>query len=205
MKTITKKRIAVFLVAFAVLVLGFVLLFKFMSSNATADEPVTMNSAKDLDMQDGPDLKLGRYYIDGDISQYYIEVRDNHTIQLKNVDYYEYVSWGQSEETLKSEDGTAELKKMAEEISQPREYKSIYIGISNHTFITTHYNIYDDGTFSMPCDYEYVDENTLSRPTGEIFKFVDENLWKDFDGSTELTDEGYKTVNAPTRIVDAVK
>ena len=52
------------------------------------------NQKDTLIQRDGPTLKVGRYYIDGDTEQYYLEVTKEGTIQLCNIDYYEYSMLG---------------------------------------------------------------------------------------------------------------
>lgn len=140
---------------------------------------------------DGPVLKEGKYYVDGDKEQYYIEVTKN-TIQLKNVDYVEYASYGNSTDNL-SDESKAEMEKVikseADRISKPLEYKSINIPASGANLIFTHWSE-SNGNISGG-GYEYIDENTIKKGK-EIFIYED-------------AVSSYKTNETPTRIVDSIK
>ena len=78
--------------------------------------------------REGPALKIGRYYIDGDTEQYYLDVTED-TIQLCNVDYLEYAWVGnelgdtKDDEYISKMTGLAE--KRAEEYAKKYEYKAI--------------------------------------------------------------------------------
>lgn len=147
----------------------------------------------------GPDLKVGKYYVDGDMSQYYLEVTDRRTIQLVGVDYMEYTMYGQpstenySEEEKKLFDETIEMIK--QDFAAEHEYMVADVFPSNGEpdyMIFTAWAFNNNGYLSGE-GYTYVDENTISAGTGEIFIYRDEN-----------SPAAYSEPDKITRIVDAV-
>ena len=147
--------------------------------------------------REGPALKIGRYYIDGDTEQYYLDVTED-TIQLCNVDYLEYAWVGnelgdtKDDEYISKMTGLAE--KRAEEYAKKYEYKAINKSSSdgsyNVSFIFTDW-IETDGNYSGT-GYTLVDENTITGGDS-VFIYYDE----------ELGDTVYKT-ETPTRVVDSI-
>lgn len=147
--------------------------------------------------REGPALKIGRYYIDGDTEQYYLDVTED-TIQLCNVDYLEYAWVGnelgdtKDDEYISKMTGLAE--KRAEEYAKKYEYKAINKSSSdgsyNVSFIFTDW-IETDGNYSGT-GYTLVDENTITGGDS-VFIYYDE----------ELGDTVYKT-ETPTRVVDSL-
>jgi len=138
-----------------------------------------------------PELKIGRYYIDGDTEQYYLEVTKEGTIRLCDIDYFEYAWIGNSTEGLsKSEaDKVKEnVRKQAEEYAKRYEYKVYKTGVG--TMIFTEWEEVDDQCFGS--GYTLLDENTI-RGGNSIFIYYDE----------ELGDTVYKT-ETPTRVVDSI-
>ena len=141
--------------------------------------------------REGPALKIGRYYIDGDTEQYYLEVTKEGTIRLCDIDYFEYAWIGNSTEGLsKSEaDKVKEnVRKQAEEYAKRYEYKVYKTGVG--TMIFTEWEEVDDQCFGS--GYTLLDENTI-RGGNSIFIYYDE----------ELGDTVYKT-ETPTRVVDSI-
>ena len=191
----TKKLIKItpiFLILIALFTAGFIIINK-LTAPVTADEPKNVP---------GPELKVGRYYVDGDTEQYYLEVTKEGTIQLKDVDYFEYASYG-NEDALKTRTGNdleeikANLQKRADFISEPITYRSITYP-NNSSMILIHWNEDEMGNVSG-YGYTYVDENTLTgggktSDSLETFKFVDENS---YDKPSVKTDK-------PSRIVDSL-
>ncbi|HNX64491.1 MAG TPA: hypothetical protein PKI60_04805 [Oscillospiraceae bacterium] len=187
------KIIPIFVILIALFTAGFVIINK-LTAPVTAEEPRNVP---------GPELKVGRYYVDGDTEQYYLEVTKEGTIQLKDVDYFEYASYG-NEEALKTRTGKdleelkANLQKRADKLSQPIKYRSIiYPGIEE-TAILTSWGEDEMGNVSGS-GYAYVDENTLTgggktNDSLETFKFVDETS---YDKLSVKTDK-------PTRFVDSL-
>lgn len=178
----TKKAVKIIIPVFIIATAFIAVLIGINSKNQVkADEPNYI---------DGPVLKEGKYYVDGDKEQYYLEVTKN-TIQLKNVDYVEYASYGNSTDSL-SDSSKAELEKVvkseADRISKPLEYKSINIPASGANLIFTHWSE-SDGNISGG-GYEYIDENTVKRGK-EIFIYED-------------AVSSYKVNEIPTRIVDSI-
>ena len=151
----------------------------------------------------GPELKVGRYYIDGDTEQYYLEVSPEGTIQLKDVDYFEYASYG-NESRLNSltgkelDDFKALIQKNADDYAKAVKYRSItYPAMDNMSFILRSWSEDEMGNVSGP-GYQYIDENTLlgggkTADSQEIYKYVDEN-------TVSTMSETGKT----TRIVDSL-
>ena len=161
-----------------------------VSINADTKKDVLIN-------REGPALKIGRYYIDGDTEQYYLDVTED-TIQLCNVDYLEYAWVGnelgdtKDDEYISKMTGLAE--KRAEEYAKKYEYKAINKSSSdgsyNVSFIFTDW-IETDGNYSGT-GYTLVDENTITGGDS-VFIYYDE----------ELGDTVYKT-ETPTRVVDSI-
>ena len=186
------KIIPIFVILIALFTAGFVIINK-LTAPVTADEPRNVP---------GPELKVGRYYVDGDTEQYYLEVTKEGTIQLKDVDYFEYASYG-NEDALKTRTGNdleelkANLQKRVEFISNPIIYRSITYP-NNSSMILIHWYEDEMGNVSG-YGYAYVDENTLTgggktNDSLETFKFVDE---ASYDKPSVKTDK-------PSRIVDSL-
>ena len=186
------KIIPIFIILIALFTAGFVIINK-LTAPVIADEPRNVP---------GPELKVGRYYVDGDTEQYYLEVTKEGTIQLKDVDYFEYASYG-NEDALKTRTGNdleelkANLQERADFISEPIIYRSITYP-NNSSMILIHWNEDDMGNVSG-YGYTYVDENTLTgggktSDSLETFKFVDE---ASYDKPSIKTDK-------PSRIVDSL-
>ena len=186
------KIIPIFIILIALFTAGFIIINK-LTAPVTADEPKNVP---------GPELKVGRYYVDGDTEQYYLEVTKEGTIQLKDVDYFEYESYGK-EDALKTRTGNdleelkANLQERADFISEPIIYRSITYP-NNSSMILIHWNEDDMGNVSG-YGYTYVDENTLTgggktSDSLETFKFVDE---ASYDKPSVKTDK-------PSRIVDSL-
>ena len=186
------KIIPIFIILIALFTAGFIIINK-LTAPVIADEPRNVL---------GPELKVGRYYVDGDTEQYYLEVTKEGTIQLKDVDYFEYASYG-NEDALKTRTGNdleelkANLQERADFISEPIIYRSITYP-NNSSMILIHWNEDDMGNVSG-YGYTYVDENTLTgggktSDSLETFKFVDE---ASYDKPSVKTDK-------PSRIVDSL-
>lgn len=147
--------------------------------------------------REGPALKIGRYYIDGDTEQYYLDVTED-TIQLCNVDYLEYAWVGNELGDTKDDEYISKMTELAErraeEYAKKYEYKAINKSSSdgsyNVSFIFTDW-IETDGNYSGT-GYTLVDENTITGGDS-VFIYYDE----------ELGDTVYKT-ETPTRVVDSI-
>ena len=186
------KIIPIFVILIALFTAGFVIINKL--TTVTADEPRNVP---------GPELKVGRYYVDGDTEQYYLEVTKEGTIQLKDVDYFEYASYGneKSLEALKGkelEDVTSQLQKEADFISKPVKYRSIIYPSIEETAVLISWSEDEIGNVSGS-GYKYIDENTLIGGKGkgdllETFIFVDENSY----------DKPSVKADKPSRIVDSL-
>ena len=192
----TKKLIKItpiFLILIALFTAGFIIINK-LTAPVTADEPKNVP---------GPELKVGRYYVDGDTEQYYLEVTKEGTIQLKDVDYLEFASYG-NEDALKSRTGKdldelkTSLQKEADFISNPIAYRSItYSQIGSSLILTSWYE--DEMGNVSGSGYKYIDENTIVRGENknglpQTFKFIDE---VSYDKPSIKTDK-------PSRIVDSL-
>lgn len=187
------KIIPIFIILIALFTAGFVIINK-LTAPVTADEPRNVP---------GPELKVGRYYIDGDTEQYYLEVTKEGTIQLKDVDYFEYASYGneKSLEALKGEeleDVTSQLQKEADFISKPVKYRSIIYPSIEETAVLISWSEDEMGNVSGR-GYTYIDENTIVRGENkngilQTFKFVDENSY----------DKPSVKADKPSRIVDSL-
>ncbi|HNX64797.1 MAG TPA: hypothetical protein PKI60_06405 [Oscillospiraceae bacterium] len=186
------KIIPIFIILIALFTSGFVIINK-LTAPVIAEEPRNFP---------GPELKVGRYYVDSDTEQYYLEVTKEGTIQLKDVDYFEYASYG-NEEALKTRTGKdleelkTNLQKEADFISNPITYRSITYPQIGSSLILTSWHEDDMGNVSGS-GYKYIDENTIVRGKGEnglpqTFKFVDE---ASYDKPSVKTDK-------PSRIVDS--
>lgn len=156
----------------------------------SADEPAYI---------EGPDLKVGKYYVDGDMNQYYLEVSENHTIRLVGVDYMEYAMYGQ----LPTDKLTPEEKALFDEEIQKacEEYAAEYTylvadsipGDENEDYMVfTRWNVSKLGLLNG-IGYDYIDENTLMGGQGQLFIYRDEN-----------SPQTYSAPEKITRIVDAV-
>ena len=185
------KIIPIFIILIALFTAGFVIINKL--TTVTADEPRNVP---------GPELKVGRYYVDGDTEQYYLEVTKEGTIQLKDVDYFEYASYG-NEEALKTRTGKdleelkANLQKRADFLSNPITYRSITYPNNSSAILTEWYE--DEMGNVSGSGYAYVDENTLTgggktSDSLETFKYVDEGS---YDKLSVKTDK-------PSRFVDSL-
>ena len=183
-KAISKKWIIVCLC----MILAFIVLFVVMRIIANAE-----NKDENLPLinREGPALKVGRYYIDGDTEQYYLEVTEEGTIQLCDIDYLEYAWIGNSTDGLSKAEAdkvTENVKKQADEYSKKYEYKVYKTGVG--TMIFTEWEEVDGQCFGS--GYTLLDENTI-RGGNSIFIYYDE----------ELGDTVYKT-ETPTRVVYSV-
>lgn len=186
LKKISAKKILIF--SSVILVLA--VIFALTIPKLGADEPYYVL---------GPDLKVGKYYVDGDTSQYYLEVSDRHTIQLVGVDFTEYAMYGQDstanltdEEKAAFDEGIEELK---QELSGEHEYlvADSFPDPENPSYmIYTKWAINNAGLLNGH-GYSYIDENTIKGGTGEIFIYRDEN-----------SPATYSEPDKITRIVDAV-
>ena len=186
------KIIPIFIILIALFTAGFVIINK-LTAPVTADEPRNVP---------GPELKVGRYYVDGDTEQYYLEVTKEGTIKLKDVDYFEYASYG-NEDALKTRTGNDleelkdNLQKRADFLSNSIIYRSITYP-NNSSAILTSWGEDEIGNVSGS-GYKYIDENTLIGGKGkgdllETFKFVDENSY----------DKPSVKADKPSRIVDSL-
>ena len=136
------KIIPIFVILIALFTAGFVIINKL--TTVTADEPRNVP---------GPELKVGRYYVDGDTEQYYLEVTKEGTIQIKDVDYLEFASYG-NEDALKTRTGNdleelkTSLQKEADFISNPITYRSITYPQTGSSLILTSWYEDDVGNVS---------------------------------------------------------
>ncbi len=187
-KTISLKWIIISV--FAIIVTIVLTVGAKVSINADTKKDVLIN-------REGPALKIGRYYIDGDTEQYYLDVTED-TIQLCNVDYLEYAWVGNEPGDTKDDEYISKMtglaEKRAEEYAKKYEYKAINKSSSdgsyNVSFIFTDW-IETDGNYSGT-GYTLVDENTITGGDS-VFIYYDE----------ELGDTVYKT-ETPTRVVDSI-
>ena len=186
------KIIPIFVILIALFTAGFVIINK-LTAPVTADEPRNVP---------GPELKVGRYYVDGDTEQYYLEVTKEGTIQLKDVDYFEYASYG-NEDALKTRTGNdleelkANLQKRSDFLSNPITYRSITYPNNSSAILTEWYE--DEMGNVSGRGYTYIDENTIFRGKNkdgilQTFKFVDENSY----------DKPSVKADKPSRIVDSL-
>ena len=186
------KIIPIFIILIALFTAGFVIINK-LTAPVIAEEPRNIP---------GPELKVGRYYVDGDTEQYYLEVTKEGTIQLKDVDYFEYASYG-NEDALKTRTGNdleelkTSLQKEADFISNPITYRSITYPNNSSAILTEWYE--DEMGNVSGSGYAYVDENTLTgggktNDSLETFKFVDEASY----------DKPSVKADKPSRIVDSL-
>lgn len=185
-KTINKKNIVVSLIFIILMTVFFVV----------ATLVVKADYDNNLEIKEIP-VKCGRYYIDGDTEQYYLEVTKDF-IQLCDVDYLEY-AWvgnelGDTKDSKYISKMTGLAEKRAEEYAKKYEYKAINKSSSdgsyNVSFIFTDW-IETDGNYSGT-GYTLVDENTITGGDS-VFIYYDE----------ELGDTVYKT-ETPTRVVDSI-
>ena len=155
--------------------------------------------------REGPALKIGRYYIDGDTEQYYLEVTKEGTIRLCDIDYMEYATLGNEDIDSYPEEQQKlmkeSIKKYAEKKSKAYKYKVVETISEDSTyhniFIFTEWNekpssVSEDFTLYTGLGYSYIDENTI-KSSDQIFIYYDE----------ELGDTVYKT-ETPTRVVDSI-
>ena len=184
MKTISLKNRIILIISTIVL---FTALFVGISLKVNADNNQPRNMP-------GPELKVGRYYVDGDTNQYYLEVTKEGTIQLKGVDYLEYANWKQLSTNEQTPEAKAAVQEYADELSKAYTYKTVYYPGMKLTAVLTSWEEDKNGCIGGT-GYDYIDENTLKRGSGEIFIFASENeIAKDVVKSDKVT-----------RIVDAVK
>lgn len=185
-KKISVKKILIF----SSITLVLAVIFALTLPKLGADEPLYIV---------GPDLKVGKYYVDGDTSQYYLEVTDRHTIQLIGVDFDEYAMYGQTPTEDMTEEEKAAFEEEYEELKQvlfnEHEYlvaDSIPDPENPDYMIYTKWFVNEAGLLNGH-GYSYIDENTIEGGTGEIFIYRDEN-----------SPVAYSEPDKITRIVDAV-
>ena len=184
MKTISLKNRIILIISAIVL---FTALFVGISLKFNADNNQPRNMP-------GPELKVGRYYVDGDTSQYYLEVTKEGTIQLKGVDYLEYANWKHLAANEQTPEKKAAIQEIANELSKAYTYKTVYYPGTKETLVFTSWEEDKNGCIGGT-GYAYVDENTLRGGSRDIFIFASED---------EIA-KGVIESDKVTRTVDAVK
>lgn len=130
------------------------------SYNGFSDIDKEGNTSATLAESEQIELKVGKYYIDGDTEGYYLEVFSDKTIQLRGVDYLEYAWAGNSIEGLSKEEAdkiTENVKNQAKEYEKRYKYKVYQSGIG--TMIFTEWEEVDGQCFGS--GYTLIDENTI--------------------------------------------
>lgn len=122
-----------------------------------------------------PELKVGRYYLDGDKStDFYIEVFDDKTLAVYKEDLADYINKNNVKPEEQSENSLEGSQQLAD-IYSTRGYYAVRIVVGTETIpIFINQPSPDEPEKISGMAHKYIDENTIEFPNYGMFVYVEE-------------------------------